>query len=258
MPSQADTAYMASDPTGMPWLGLALEHRLYPVAGRAAPWFAAAAALLCASALYIGFFRLPHETVLGEHHRILLIHLPATWMALFIYFAMAAAAGLGLFGAHRLSAMVASALAPTGGVFAFLALWTGSLWGKPSWGVWWVWDAQLTCALLLLALFLAVVMLQTALDDARRADRAAAVLVLCGLIALPVVYASMVRWGVAPPDSLLAPAMRPGTMDTLLAGMLVMGAGLAAYTVAAALTRLRTMILERERRSEWAAHLAGD
>jgi len=258
MPSPADTAYMASDPPGMPWLGMALEHKLYPLAGRAAPWFAAAAALLCALALYIGFFRLPHEIVLGEHYRILLIHLPASWMALFIYCAMAAAAGVGLFGPHRLSAMVASALAPTGGVFAFLALWTGSLWGKPSWGVWWVWDAQLTCALLLLALFLAVVMLQTALDDARRADRAAAVLILSGLIALPVVYASVMRWSSAPHGTLLVPSLGPGTLDTLLGGMLVMGAGLIAYTVAAALTRLQTVILERERRSEWAVRLAGE
>ena len=254
----ADTTSTASESRGMPWLGIALEQKLYPLAGNAAPWFAAAAAVLCALGLYIGFFLLPRELAQGEHYRILLIHLPATWMSILIYFAMAAAAGVGLVGNHRLSAMVASALAPTGGMFAFLALWTGSLWGKPSWGVWWVWDAQLTSALLLLSLFLAVVMLHTALDDARRADRAAAVLTLVGLVALPVVYASVARWGSAAHENSLALSLAPGVIDTLLTGMLVMGAGLAAYTAAAALTRLRIVILERERRSDWVVRLVGE
>ena len=200
----------------------------------------------------------PAERDMGHLQKIMYVHVPAAWMTFLAFFVVLVFSVRYMWRRNENDDLLAAAAAEVGAVFNGLTLLLGMIWGRPAWGVWWVWDAQLTCALLLLALFLAVVMLQTALDDARRADRAAAVLVLCGLIALPVVYASMVRWGVAPPDTLLAPAMRPGTMDTLLAGMLVMGAGLAAYTVAAALTRLRTMILERERRSEWAAHLAGD
>ena len=123
--------------------------------------------------LYISFFVAPTDAQQGEAYRIIFIHVPAAWMSMFIYVVMAMWAGIGLAFNTRLSSMVASALAPTGALMTFIALWTGSLWGKPMWGTWWVWDARLTSELILLFLYFGFMSLQAAIDDPRRADKAA-------------------------------------------------------------------------------------
>ncbi len=252
------TSYPPGDSSGVHRVIAAVEQKLYPVAGRVAAWFAAASALLCGLGLFLGFFVLAGDSGQGGYDRILLIHVPAGWMALAIYVVMTAAAGGGAMLDHRLFSMVASALAPTGAMFAFLALWTGALWGKPHWGEWWVWDPRLVAILLLLVLFMGFVALQAAMEDSRRADTAGAVLSLIGMAGLPIVYLAAEYWGEGQYGASLALSLTAGPLQSQLAGMVVMAAGLAAYTVAAALTRLRTLILERERRSEWVARLAGD
>ena len=149
------------------------------------------ALLLRLVGLYIGFFVAPTDCQQGEAYRIIFIHVPAAWMSMFIYLVMAFWAALGLVFNTRLSSMMAQALAPTGALFTFLALWTGALWGKPIWGTWWVWDARLTSELILLFLYLGFMALQAAIDDPRRADRAGALLALVGVVNVPIIYFSV-------------------------------------------------------------------
>src|SRR5206468_3189316 len=132
------------------WFKYSSPQTFFPLAGRLASWFGTLAAIACAAGLYLGFFVAPTDAQQGEAYRIIFIHVPAAWMSMFLYLVMAFWAGLGLAFNTRLSGMMASAIAPTGALFAFLALWTGSLWGKPTWGAWWVWAARLTSELILL------------------------------------------------------------------------------------------------------------
>src|SRR6266446_10024801 len=158
------------------------------------PWFMVPAAVLGVAGLYISFFVAPTDAQQGEAYRIIFIHVPAAWMSMFLYLVMAFWAGLGLSFHTRLSGMMASALAPTGALFTFIALWTGSLWGKPTWGTWWVWDARLTSELILLFLYFGFIALQASIDDRRRADRAGAVLAIVGVVNIPIIYYSVKWW----------------------------------------------------------------
>src|SRR5690606_27006013 len=151
------------------------------------PWFGWAAALLAAAGLYVGFFVAPTDHQQGEAYRIIFIHVPAAWMSMFIYLVMAFWAGVGLAFNTRLSHMMARALAPTGALFTFIALWSGALWGRPTWGTYWVWDARLTSELILLFLYFGYMALRAAIDDPRRADRASAVLAVVGVVNIPII-----------------------------------------------------------------------
>src|SRR6185436_18817130 len=148
----------------MSWFRYSSPQAFNPLAGKMIPWFLGAAAVLALAGLYIGFFVAPTDFQQGESYRIIFIHVPAAWMSMFVYVVMAFWAGMGLAFNTRLSSMMASALAPTGALMTFIALWTGSLWGKPTWGTWWVWDARLTSELILLFLYFGFMSLQAAID----------------------------------------------------------------------------------------------
>ncbi|HEC07695.1 MAG TPA: heme ABC transporter permease, partial [Thiolapillus brandeum] len=154
----------------------------YPLAGRIGKISALIAVILLAIGLYMSFFVAPTDYKQGEGYRIIFIHVPAAWMSMFIYVVMAFWAGIGLVFNTRLSSMMAQALAPTGAIMTFIALWTGAFWGKPMWGAWWVWDARLTSELILFFLYIGFIALQGSIDDTRRADRAGAVLLLVGVV----------------------------------------------------------------------------
>jgi len=236
---------------GINWFKYASPQTFFPLAGWLAPWFAALAAVLCAAGLYIGFFVAPTDAQQGESYRIIFIHVPAAWMSMFIYLVMAFWAGMGLAFNTRLSGMMASALAPTGALFTFIALWTGALWGKPTWGTWWVWDARLTSELLLLFLYFGFMALQAAIDDPRRADKAGAVLALVGVINIPIIYFSVQWWNTLHQGASVSLKNAPTMATIMLTGMLVMVFACWAYAIAASLWRVRCIILERERRSDW-------
>jgi heme exporter protein C len=223
----------------------------YPLAGRLVPWFAALAAVLAAVGLYIGFFVAPTDFQQGEGYRIIFIHVPAAWMSMFIYVVMAFWSAIGLAWNTRLSFLMARALAPTGAMFTFVALWTGALWGKPMWGAWWVWDARLTSELILLFLYVGVMALQAAIDDPRRADRAGALLNLVGVINVPVIYFSVKWWNTLHQGASVSLTRAPSMAETMLWGMLVMALAAWMYTIAVALVRARALVLERERQTEW-------
>lgn len=238
---------------GINWFKYSSPQTFFPLAGAMIPWFAIAAAIFTVVGLYISFFVAPTDATQGESYRIIFIHVPAAWMSMFVYLIMAFWAGLGLVLNTRLSSMMATALAPTGAMFTFLALWTGSLWGKPTWGTWWVWDARLTSELILLFLYLGFMALQAAIDDPRRADKAGAVLALVGAVNIPIIYFSVKWWNTLHQGASVSLTSAPTMAATMLTGMLVMALGFWMYTIAVVLMRVRCVILERERHSEWVA-----
>lgn len=222
----------------------------YPLAGKMIPWFIAAAMLFGLAGLYIGMLVAPTDFQQGEGYRIIFIHVPTSWMSMFIYLIMAFWAAIGLAFNTRLSGMMAQALAPTGALMAFLSLWTGALWGKPMWGTWWVWDARLTSELILLFLYIGYMALTAAIDDARRADKAGGILLLVGVVNIPIIYFSVKWWNTLHQGSSVN-LTKSAMAEVMLWGMLLMALAFWMYSIAVALTRVRTLILERERHTDW-------
>ncbi|MBS1190904.1 MAG: heme exporter protein CcmC [Rhodocyclaceae bacterium] len=231
----------------------------YPLAGKLIPVFAALAVVFGLAGLYLGLLVAPTDFQQGEGYRIIFIHVPASWMSMFIYLVMAFWAAIGLAFNTRLSGMMATALAPTGALMAFLSLWTGALWGKPMWGAWWVWDARLTSELILLFLYIGFIALQSAIDDPRRADKAGGVLLLVGVVNVPVIYFSVKWWNTLHQGASVSLTQSPSMATTMLWGMLLMALCFWMYSIAVALMRVRTILLERERHTEWVKEmLAGE
>ena len=237
--------------TDIRWFKYSSPQTFYPLAGTLAPWFSAAAALLAIAGLYISFFMAPTDFQQGEAYRIIFIHVPAAWMSRFLYLVMAVWAAIGLAWNTRLSSMMACAIAPTGAIMTFIALWTGALWGKPMWGAWWVWDARLTSELILLFLYLGFMFLHAAIDDPRRADRAAAVIAIVGAINVPIIYFSVKWWNTLHQGASVSLMRSPSMAATMLLGMLVMALAFWMYSIAVILMRVRCVIIERERHADW-------
>ena len=233
-------------------LRYAAPQAFYSLAGRVVPWLAVAAVLAGAAGLYVALFVAPTDAQQGEVYRIIFVHVPAAWMSMFIYVVMAFWAAVGLALNTRLSFMMAHALAPTGAMFTFLALWTGAIWGKPTWGTWWVWDARLTSELILLFLYLGTMALNAAIDDPRRADRACALLALTGAVNVPIIYYSVQWWNTLHQGASVSLTRSPSMAGTMVAGMLFMAFAFWMYAIALALSRVRCVILEREQESDWA------
>ena len=229
----------------------AAPQAFFPLAGKLIPWFSAAAGLLALAGLYVAFLVAPTDATQGEAYRIIFIHVPAAWMSMFIYLVMAGWAGFGLAFNTRLSGMMASALAPTGAMFTFIALWSGALWGKPTWGTYWVWDARLTSELILLFLYLGFIALKGAIPEPARADRAGAILALVGAVNVPIIYFSVQWWNTLHQGASVSMTRAPSMAATMLLGMLLMALAAWMYSIAASLARLRRIILRRERDAAW-------
>lgn len=229
----------------------AAPSRFYFLAGKLWPWFAAIAVVLTLVGMYIGFFVAPTDFQQGEAYRIIFIHVPASWMSMVIYLAMAFWAIIGLTFNSRISGMMASALAPTGALMAFISLWTGAFWGKPMWGTYWVWDARLTSELILLFLYIGFIALRSAIDDPRRADKAAAVIAIVGAINVPIIYFSVKWWNTLHQGASVSVTKGSSMASIMLTAMLIMSLAFWAYSIAIALYRVRTIILEREQHADW-------
>jgi heme exporter protein C len=229
----------------MNWFWYASPQTFYPLAGRLAPWFAVAAALLAVAGLYTGFFVAPTDAQQGEVYRVIFIHVPAAWLSMFIYVVMAFWAALGLAFNTRLSGMMASALAPTGALFTFIALWTGSLWGRPTWGTYWVWDARLTSELVLLFLYFGFIALQAAIDDPRRADRAGALLAIVGVVNIPIIHYSVLWWNTLHQGASVSVTKGASMQSQMLSAMLLMALAFWMYSIAVSLVRVRCVMRER-------------
>ena len=236
------------------WFKYSAPTTFYGLAGKLVPWFAAAAAILSVVGLYIGFFVAPTDAVQSEAYRIMFIHVPTSILSMFIYLVMAGYAALGLIFNTRLSSMMANALAPTGALFTFIALWSGALWGKPMWGTWWVWDARLTSELILLFLYLGFISLHASIDDTRRADRAAALLAIVGSVNVPIIYFSVKWWNTLHQGATIkfsGTSMQIAMQHALFTMLLACW----CYAVVMTLLRVRSIILERERGTQWVREL---
>jgi heme exporter protein C len=235
----------------MNWFKFASPAAFFPVAKRLAPWFGAVAAMLAVIGLYLGFVVAPTDAQQGEAYRIIFIHVPAAWMSMFIYLVMAFWCAVSLTFNTRLGAMLAQALAPTGALFTAIALWTGALWGKPTWGTYWAWDARMTSELILLFLYFGYMALRSAIDDPRRADRASAVLALVGAINVPIIYFSVKWWNTLHQGASVSLTTAPSMAKTMLLGMLVMSFAAWFYAIAVTLVRVQAIMLEREKSAGW-------
>jgi heme exporter protein C len=239
------------------WFKYASPASFYPIAGKLIPWFAWSAALLTVAGLYIGLLKAPTDFQQGDSYRIIFIHVPAAWMSMFIYSVMAFWSAMGMIFNTRLSFMMAQALAPTGALFAFVALWTGALWGKPTWGTWWVWDARLTSELILFFLYLGYMALTSAIDDPRRSDRAGALISLVGAVNVPIIYGSVYWWNTLHQGASISMTRSPSMAAIMLWGMLILSIAAWLYTIAVALYRVRSIMLEREKGSPWISDTLG-
>lgn len=232
------------------WFRFSSPSTFYPLAGALVRGFGVAAAVLAAIGLWLGFAVAPSDVQQGEVYRIIFIHVPAAWMSMFLYVVMAFWGAMALGLNTRLSAMMAQAIAPTGALMTFIALWTGALWGRPTWGTYWAWDARMTSELILLFLFFGVIALRQAIDDERRADRACALLSLVGAVNVPIIYFS-VRWWNTLHQGATVKLTGSSMEATMLTGMLVMTLAFWCYAIAVTLTRARAIVLERERGAAW-------
>lgn len=237
------------------WFKFSSPATFYPLAGRIAYWSTIVMIVLLVVGLYMSFFVAPTDYKQGEGYRIIFVHVPAAWMSMIIYLAMALWSAIGLIYNTRLSYMMTTALAPTGAVFTFLALWTGAFWGKPMWGTWWVWDARLTSELILLFLYLGFMALQSATDDTRRADRAGAILVLVGVVNIPIIHYSVKWWNTLHQGASVSVTQGSSMSTIMLNTMMIMAIAFWAYTFATVFRRVRSIILERERDTQWVSEL---
>jgi heme exporter protein C len=239
------------------WYYFSSPKNFYPLAGKLIPWFWGLAIVLTVVGLYLGLFVAPTDYKQGESYRIIFVHVPAAWMSMFIYLVMAAYAIIGMAWKVRMADMMATALAPTGAMFTFIALWTGALWGKPTWGTYWVWDARLTSELILLFLYIGFMSLQSAIDDPRRAAKASGLLAIVGVINLPIIYFSVKWWNTLHQGASVSPTMAPKMAAIMLNTMLIMAIAFWMYTIAVVLMRARRIILEREGQTTWVAEMVG-
>jgi heme exporter protein C len=233
------------------WYRFSSPVSFYPLAGSASYVFATLAALLAGAGLFVALFVAPTDATQGDAYRIIYLHVPAAWMAMFIYLVMAGWSAFALGFNARLSAMMAQALAPTGALMAALALWTGAFWGRPTWGTYWAWDARMTSTLILFFLYLGVIALRNAIEDPRRADRACALLALVGAVNVPIIYFSVRWWNTLHQGSSISLTAAPKMAMTMLVGILIMTAAAWCYTIAVTLARVQAIIVERERGASW-------
>src|SRR5580692_4373826 len=219
--------------------------RFMRLSGIALPWLSGLTAVLLVVGLYLAFTA-PPDYQQGDTVRIMFIHVPAAWTAMMAYALMALSAGIGLINRHPLADAAAKTAAPLGALFTALALVTGSLWGKPMWGAWWVWDARLTSFLLLLFLYLGYIALWNAIEDETRAARATAILAIVGAVNLPIIEFSVDWWSTLHQgESIMSGKIAP----VYLAPLLIMMLGYTLLFVTLWMVRIRTAILERRART---------
>ena len=208
------------------------------------PWFALVMVLGLAIGLGLGLFASPPDYQQGETVRIMYVHVPSAWMALFVYTNIALASAASLIWRHPLADLVAKASAPLGAGFTFLALVTGSLWGKPMWGTWWVWDARLTSVLILFFLYLGHIALSNAFDDPQRCRKAAAVLALVGFVNVPIIKFSVDWWNTLHQPASVVRLDGPTIHPDMLWPLVAMALGFTFYYLTLLLIRVRSELLE--------------
>ncbi|WP_158047798.1 heme ABC transporter permease [Skermanella pratensis] len=210
------------------------------------PWVAGATVVLTIVGLYLALFASPPDYQQGETVRIMYIHVPAAWMALFVYTNMAIAAAVGLVWKHPLADLFTKAAAPVGAGFTAVCLITGSLWGEPMWGTWWVWDARLTSVLILFFLYLGYMALVNAFDDPTRGSKAGAILLLVGVVNVPIIKFSVDWWNTLHQPASVVRMGGPSIDPSMLTPLLIMGLAFTTYFITVVLLRVRSEIAARK------------
>ena len=227
--------------------------RFMPLSAKLVPWVGWSTAALLAVGLYLSLFVAPPDYQQGESVRLMFIHVPSAWMALFVYTNMALASAVSLIWKHPLADIAARNCAPIGAAFTFIALLTGSLWGKPMWGTWWVWDARLTSVLVLFFLYLGYMALANAFDDPARGSRAAAILALVGFVNVPIIKFSVDWWNTLHQPASVIRFGGPSIDISMLVPLLIMAVVFTTYFFTILLLRMRADIIARKIR---ALHIA--
>jgi len=207
------------------------------------PWMAGLTIVLGGVGLYLGLLGSPADYQQGESVRIMYVHVPAAWMAMFVYTGMAVSAAVGLIWKHPLADLIAKSSAPIGACFTFLALFTGALWGKPMWGAWWVWDARLTSMLVLFFLYLGYMALIEAFDDPSRGIKASSILVLVGVVNIPIIKFSVDWWNTLHQPASVLKMGGPSIDPSMLWPLLLMAVAFTTYYFWVLLVRVRAEII---------------
>jgi heme exporter protein C len=225
---------------------LANPARFMRLSATAVPWCGWAAALALTVGLFWSLVVAPPDYQQGDTVRIMYVHVPAAWMALSVYLFVAVASAVALVWRHPLAEVAARAAAPIGAAFTFVCLATGSLWGRPMWGAWWVWDARLTSVLILFFLYLGYIALANAFDDPSRGGRAAAVLALVGVVNLPIIKFSVDWWNTLHQPASVMRIGGPRIDISMLAPLLIMALGFSLLFAVLLMVRMRTALNERK------------
>jgi len=231
---------------------LASPKFFYDFSSRLIFWLAIVTIILMASGLYMGLVEAPPDYQQKDSYRIMFIHVPSAWMSMFVYMVMAITGAINLIWRIKLADIISMSCAPLGASFTFLALVTGSIWGKPMWGTWWVWDARLTSELILLFLYLGYMALRASIEDKTNASRAAAVLALVGVVNIPIIHYSVEWWNTLHQGPTVTKFDKPSIHTSMLIPLLLMAFAFKTYFVSVLLVRARTELLAREFRSGWA------
>lgn len=227
----------------------------YNISGRWLPWFSVAAILLMVVGTVWALVFAPQDYQQGNSFRIIYIHVPSAFLAQSCYVLMAVAGAIGLIWKMKLSDMVAKSCASIGASFTLLALVTGAVWGKPTWGTWWVWDARLTSMLILFFLYLGVVALHSAISDRNQASKASAVLALVGLVNIPIIKYSVEWWNTLHQPASFTLTEKPAMPVEMWVPLLIMVLGFYCFFAVALIMRTRFEILVCEWRTSWVREL---
>ncbi len=230
---------------------MASPPHFYSFTDKLLPWLIAIFILLAGYGLYSGLYLAPTDYQQGDSYRIIYVHVPAAWMSLFIYVVMAICGAIGLIWRMKIADVVLISSAPIGASFTFIALVTGSLWGKPMWGTWWVWDARLTSELILLFLYLGVISLYGAIEDKRTASRAVAILALVGVVNIPIIHYSVQWWNTLHQGPTVTKMDKPSIHVDMLIPLLLMATAFKFYYGIVMLQAAKVELLIREQNKQW-------
>ncbi len=227
----------------------------YDLATRWQPWLLAASLLLLGTGVFWGLVFAPADYQQGNSFRIIYLHVPTAILAQSCYLMMAVAGLVGLVWRMKMADIFIAAAAPVGASVTFLALFTGAVWGKPTWGTWWVWDARLTAMLVLLFLYMGLIALRSALEDKDLVAKASAILVLVGSVNIPIIKYSVEWWNTLHQPATFKLTEKPAMPPEMWIPLLIMVIGIYCYFAVLIFMRMRTEILERERRTRWVQKL---
>ncbi len=227
----------------------------YSTCRKITPISGALCALLLLAGLIGALWLSPADYQQKDAFRIIYMHVPSAWMSMFVYMVMAATGAAGLIWKVKVTEIISTNCAPPGAAFTFLALVTGSIWGKPMWGTWWVWDARLTSELVLLFLYLGYMALQGTIEDRRSAAHAGAILALVGLVNIPIIHYSVIWWNTLHQGPTLLKLDAPSIHISMLIPLLIMMAAYMLYFLTVLCIRSRHDLLALEKDSSWAKEL---